>query len=220
LFFRKESSLRAKLKYSNRNIDMLDTLFDPTPQQVRIIGENITKLRLQDAAITPHHSFQLASAMISHSDESLIAEGMKIMEALAFQQWQRLKDPAPGLGAAVVHDGVVVVGSQKAATSDAAAAPPAGGGGGVPGASTDETRALLADCYFYVAVGNVKLRELTKARLGVERMLEVVPGHPQGIALRTHIENRLWREGVIGLGALVIGGFAGILAAGILRRVK
>lgn len=164
----------------------LRLLLNPAAEQLEAIAENIAKLRRCEDR-SPFQAFQLASALISHVDKVLVGEGLQIMEALAFQQWQ------------------VVTSDRRESTGSA-------------GGKDRENMTMLGDCYFYVAVGHTKLNDLVKARSSVERMLELIPGHPQGVALRQHIDDQLWRDGVLGLGGLAVAGLAGVLVAAALRR--
>lgn len=87
-------------------------------------------------------------------------------------------------------------------------------------ARLDASEALLPVCYYYLAVGWVKLEDHDKARRAVERMLELKPGHPQGESLRSYIDKEQTKEGVVGLAgvALALAATAGLALAGMRRR--
>ncbi|KAJ2328192.1 mitochondrial membrane protein [Coemansia sp. RSA 2681] len=77
------------------------------------------------------------------------------------------------------------------------------------------------ECVYYLAIGNYKLGEYANARVFVEQLLALEPENAQAKCLRELIDDRVSREGLIGLalsgGALAL---VGIAAAAFFRRSK
>lgn len=62
------------------------------------------------------------------------------------------------------------------------------------------------ECLFYLALGSFKLGDYTTARKYTDTLLRYEPGNHQVIALRQEIEDKLNKEGMIGLA--IVGGAA------------
>lgn len=194
---------------------LIRALIEPTPEQLVEITRSIHTLREQQSSSSSSQAsnsnsnsngdgsssssssssmlpFQLACTLISHTDEAFIREGIDLMETFAFQQWKRVEQHR--------HDAGVSPTSRN--NQD----------------KTQQDTVLLTDCYFYIGVGRCKLDDLNKARASADRMLELVPGHRQGTALKEYIEKQLWKQGAMGLGMLgVVGGVGAVVAAGLLK---
>lgn len=80
---------------------------------------------------------------------------------------------------------------------------------------------IRKDCLYYLAMGTLKLGDYTSARRYVEELLKIEPENGQGLAMKNVIEEKITKEGLIGLGigagALAVG--VGIIGA-IMRRKK
>jgi hypothetical protein len=168
---------------------MKSLLLTPTPEMVDMLDANITELRERGnatASASPTHAFQLGTALVSHTRPDYIAEGVELIELLAFQLWRERRKGADSL------------------SGDAAAR---------RGADVE----TLTDCYYYLSIGHAKLEDWGKASTSVEQMLELHPAHPQGQALKQHIDHEAWVRGVKGLSAVataagVVLGFAALLS--------
>lgn len=71
------------------------------------------------------------------------------------------------------------------------------------------------DYLFYLAVGNTKLKDYTRAKELVKKFLSVEPQNRQAQELDKYIQERLTKEGLMGMAvvggaALVVGGLVGI----------
>lgn len=146
--------------------EMIGMIFNPPADQLEAITDNIAKLRGETNS--QFQAFQLASALVSHTNKKLVAEGVSLMEMVAFQQWQLIEKERLKSG----------------------------------GPAKDDMN-LLHETYFYIAIGQTKLREYHKAQSSVAKMLQFSPNHPQGLALSKYIDNAIWKEGVVGLTGLV-----------------
>ncbi|KAG0232773.1 mitochondrial membrane protein [Actinomortierella wolfii] len=75
------------------------------------------------------------------------------------------------------------------------------------------------ECLFYLAVGHLKLGNYNDARKFNDSLLEFEPNNSQALALRQEIENRVAKEGFIGM-AIVTGVAAvgGIVLAALLKK--
>lgn len=69
---------------------------------------------------------------------------------------------------------------------------------------------IRKDCLYYMAMGSLKLGDYTSARQYIEELLEMEPENGQGRAMKRVIEDKITKEGLIGLGVA-----GGILAVGI-----
>lgn len=76
----------------------------------------------------------------------------------------------------------------------------------------------LAECCYFMAVAHAKLGDMVKARSSVETMLELQPGHPQGLALRQRIQQDLTYSGMKGLAALATATIGAAFVVSALRR--
>lgn len=68
------------------------------------------------------------------------------------------------------------------------------------------------ECLFYLALGSYKLGDYTAARKYADVLLEYEPQNRQIFQLRQEIENKLNREGMIGMA--IVGGAAALVATG------
>jgi hypothetical protein len=75
----------------------LDVIFKPEPEDVAALNGNIKRLRMEqeNGERRPDHAFQLATALISHVDRTLIKEGVDLLEALSFEYWQKARTEQP-----------------------------------------------------------------------------------------------------------------------------
>ncbi|KAJ8446868.1 hypothetical protein Cgig2_016178 [Carnegiea gigantea] len=74
---------------------------------------------------------------------------------------------------------------------------------------------------YLLAVGYYRIADYPRSRQMVERCLEITPDWRQALALKKNIEDRIIRDGVIGVGIAVfttIGLVAGGVAAALVRR--
>ncbi|XP_011306233.1 mitochondrial fission 1 protein [Fopius arisanus] len=73
------------------------------------------------------------------------------------------------------------------------------------------------DCLYYLAIGNARIKEYTKALHYVRAFLQVEPGNQQVQHLETLIKKKMEKEGLVGMAVAggVIVGLAGILGLGI-----
>ncbi|XP_076295346.1 mitochondrial fission 1 protein [Lasioglossum baleicum] len=78
------------------------------------------------------------------------------------------------------------------------------------------------DCLYYLAIGNARIKEYTKALQYVRAFLEVEPGNKQVQHLETLIRKKMEKEGLYGIaiaGGVIIG-VASILGLGIAMTKK
>jgi fission 1 protein len=66
------------------------------------------------------------------------------------------------------------------------------------------------ECLYYLSVGSFKLGDYTNARKYCDILLEIEPSNRQAVHLRQTIEDRLSKEGMIGIA--IVGG---VLAVGV-----
>ncbi|KAF9977042.1 mitochondrial membrane protein [Actinomortierella ambigua] len=64
------------------------------------------------------------------------------------------------------------------------------------------------ECLFYLAVGHFKLGNYNDARKFNESLLEFEPSNPQALALRQEIEDRVAKEGLVGMA--IVGAVAAV----------
>ncbi|KAJ2002192.1 mitochondrial membrane protein [Coemansia thaxteri] len=85
----------------------------------------------------------------------------------------------------------------------------------------NENRERQRECVYYLAIGHYKLGTYEDARRFVELLLELEPENAQAQSLRELINEKVAREGLIGLalsgGAIAL---AGIAIAALFRRSK
>ena len=74
-------------------------------------------------------------------------------------------------------------------------------------ASVDRRR----ECLYYLALGNFKLGDYAQARKYNENLLEVEPGNLQAQSLKELIDDKVAKEGLVGVA--IVGGLA--VAAGV-----
>ncbi len=155
----------------------LDLMLNPTEDVLGAIEGNIVRLKNleKEGQPIPNHAFQLAIALISHTDPKLVGEGVQLLEGVCFQLWQARQT--------AVH-----------------AALSRGAEQGEQPQQAEGTN--LTECCFYLAVGQTKLGDTVKARSTVEKMLTLSPGHPQGVALRDRLERDLFVSGITGVAGL------------------
>ncbi|KAJ1835035.1 mitochondrial membrane protein [Coemansia sp. RSA 2706] len=75
------------------------------------------------------------------------------------------------------------------------------------------------ECLYYLAIGYYKMGEYANARVHVEQLLALEPGNAQAQSLRELIDERVSRDGLIGLA--VTGGavaLVGVVAAAIFSK--
>ncbi|KAG8342833.1 hypothetical protein ERJ75_000044700 [Trypanosoma vivax] len=141
----------------------------------------------------PVVAFQYASTLLLHSRHSYLTEGVRIMEFLILSSWQ---DHCGGAGAgfearATGSPGACVLSESsgkkepKPSTVDAER--------GTTGNAhlklcTNRTPLDLSPHYFHLVVGWIKLQDYSKALACVNRMLQLYPDHPEGIALKRQID--------------------------------
>lgn len=200
----------------------LASLLNPGPEELEVIELNIATLRQQQKSETvataaakasairepeknlPYPAFQLASVLITHSRESYIKEGVEIMELFAFHLWKTFRDTPPPIPHSDAPSQAVCEREQDWYAS-----------------SYYDDLNLLVSAYYYLAIGQLKLGDLVKARSTTERVLELKPSHPQAVVLRDHIDNQLYiggMKGLVALGAAAIVGVGAFMA--IVRRNK
>jgi len=77
------------------------------------------------------------------------------------------------------------------------------------------------ECLYYLALGNYKLSKYAEARKFNDQLLTFEPKNSQSLALRRLIEEKVSREGVIGM-AIVAGitAIGGVIIAGLMRTRK
>lgn len=71
------------------------------------------------------------------------------------------------------------------------------------------------ECLFYLALGNYKLGNYGEARRYNDLLIDKEPGNLQAASLRTLIDDKVSREGLVGVA--IVGGLA--LAAGVVGGV-
>ncbi|XP_008548730.1 mitochondrial fission 1 protein [Microplitis demolitor] len=78
------------------------------------------------------------------------------------------------------------------------------------------------DCLYYLAIGNARIKEYTKALHYVRAFLQVEPGNKQVQDLETCIRKKMEKEGLVGMAVAggVIVGLASILGLGIAMAKK
>ncbi|KAK0072427.1 hypothetical protein PV325_011378 [Microctonus aethiopoides] len=78
------------------------------------------------------------------------------------------------------------------------------------------------DCLYYLAIGNARIKEYTKALQYVRAFLQVEPGNKQVQDLETCIKKKMEKEGLVGIAVAggVIVGLASILSLGIAMAKK
>lgn len=78
------------------------------------------------------------------------------------------------------------------------------------------------DCLYYLAVGNARIKEYSKALSYVRKFLEIEPGNVQVHQLEILIQKKMEKEGLIGMAVAggVILGIASILGLGIAMAKK
>jgi len=78
------------------------------------------------------------------------------------------------------------------------------------------------DCLYYLAIGNARIKEYTRALHYVRAFLQVEPGNQQVQHLETLIKKKMEKEGLVGIAVAggVIVGLAGILGLGIAMAKK
>lgn len=69
---------------------------------------------------------------------------------------------------------------------------------------------IRKDCLYYLSMGSLKLGDYTSARQYIEELLKIEPENSQGQAMKEVIEDKITREGLIGLGIA-----GGVLALGV-----
>ncbi|EGF82319.1 hypothetical protein BATDEDRAFT_86109 [Batrachochytrium dendrobatidis JAM81] len=75
------------------------------------------------------------------------------------------------------------------------------------------------ECLYYLALGEYKLGNYTKARRYDETLLNMEPSNPQALALKTLIAEHVQQEGLVGMA--IVGGMVavvGIVGAMFMRR--
>lgn len=80
---------------------------------------------------------------------------------------------------------------------------------------------LTRECLYYLSMGEIKLGNYTEARKYARELLKMEPTNSQASALLTEIEERVTREGLIGLG--IAGGavaVAGLVVAGLVKIAR
>ncbi|RUS23209.1 hypothetical protein BC937DRAFT_90793 [Endogone sp. FLAS-F59071] len=77
------------------------------------------------------------------------------------------------------------------------------------------------ECLYYLALANYKLSKYAEARKFNDQLLSIEPKNSQAQALRRLIEDKVSREGVIGM-AIVAGitAIGGVIIAGLMRTRK
>ncbi|XP_034941587.1 mitochondrial fission 1 protein [Chelonus insularis] len=78
------------------------------------------------------------------------------------------------------------------------------------------------DCLYYLAIGNARIREYTKALHYVRAFLQIEPGNTQVQDLEKCIRKKMEKEGFVGMAVAggVIIGIASIIGLGIARAKK
>lgn len=69
---------------------------------------------------------------------------------------------------------------------------------------------IKKDCLYYLSMGSLKLGDYSSARQYIEELLMIEPENSQGKAMKNVIEDKITKEGLIGLGVA-----GGVLAVGI-----
>lgn len=69
---------------------------------------------------------------------------------------------------------------------------------------------ITKDCLYYLSMGSLKLGDYSSAREYIEQLLAIEPENSQGKAMKNVIEDKITKEGLIGLGVA-----GGVLALGI-----
>lgn len=77
-----------------------------------------------------------------------------------------------------------------------------------------EDRYSDRDCLYYMALGYYRLDDLVSSRKCLEKLLRVSPNNRQAISLLDIVEDKITKDGIIGI-SIVSGviGVAGLLAA-------
>lgn len=74
-----------------------------------------------------------------------------------------------------------------------------------------DTPSRRRECLYYLAIGSYKLGEFTDARKYCDLLLQIEPDDPQSAKLRQIIEDKLAKEGIIGIA--IVGGVIAVGAA-------
>ncbi|KAH6577957.1 hypothetical protein BASA50_010136 [Batrachochytrium salamandrivorans] len=77
------------------------------------------------------------------------------------------------------------------------------------------------ECLYYLALGEFKLGNYTKARRYDDTLLNMEPSNQQALALKSLIAERVQQEGLVGMA--IVGGvvaIAGVIGAMFIRRAK
>lgn len=74
-----------------------------------------------------------------------------------------------------------------------------------------DTPSRRRECLYYLAIGSYKLGEYTDARKYCDLLLQIEPDDPQSAKLRQIIEDKLAKEGMIGIA--IVGGVIAVGAA-------
>jgi hypothetical protein len=95
--------------------DFLDAVFAPHPEALAALESSITEIKTAElrGERLKDHTFQLSTALISHTRPALVQEGVELLEGLSYQYWRSAKgeEPAP--------DGAVSATSGTARLADA-----------------------------------------------------------------------------------------------------
>lgn len=76
------------------------------------------------------------------------------------------------------------------------------------------------DCFYYIAIGYFRLEDYSQSRDYIDILLTIEPHHRQAKTLKWFIEQRVTREGIIGMA--IVGGIImtaiGAVAIGLFRK--
>nr|CCC93971.1 conserved hypothetical protein [Trypanosoma congolense IL3000] len=201
------------------NKELLDELFKKDACVRRILSpswdelcglEDSIRRLAQEHSQDPnntHLAFEYATVLISHSRNSYVEEGLRLMELLAFTAWQQrwghgthtqiqgacdkkvwqsdMDTAAPSSYESAQNEQQEELPVERGTTTTAATNEGNENSNASPKESSDDDFSVY---YYYLTVGWLKLRRYDEALSCVNRMLQICPGHRQGVALKQYIE--------------------------------
>ncbi|CBH15956.1 hypothetical protein, conserved [Trypanosoma brucei gambiense DAL972] len=233
----------------DRASELMDEFFKKDPDIRRMLSPCLDELHGLDDAIRrvghkhsldPNNqdvTFEYATVLISHTRNSYVESGVRLMESLAFALWQRrwggpthaqlqqackIEEPlqADGSGAPASPNLQQLVSSEEGREGQQMNGDVVSRNGkyGQRGCenptrcSKDTLESDLVIFHYYLAVGWIKLKKYDNALSSLNRMLELKPGHPQGIALKQYVE-------AVSRQTITVAGLAGIAAISVAATV-
>jgi hypothetical protein len=185
----------------------LDVFLAPDYEALQNLDASLAALRnIPPNAQTTDHAFQVATILLSHARRDQIIEGLDIMERLASRcldelrflpmvdNRRRAEELNQNQQQQQEPDSLTAIEAERA-----------------------KARETLLFAFFLLGVGQYKLGEYAAARSSVERMLELHPHHPQGVALRDRIDEDVLKKAAWGVAAAAA---AALGVAALFRRIS